>query len=250
MDRFFHTVGNPIRKGLLKSLEYVVERQLGLVHLGLHPNKPLETIARSTVSLVTDDFYEAVERGDIKVHKNSEIVELMKGKARLSTGEVVPADIIVCGTGWHQRCAFLDPEVLRKVTDEQGNFRLYRSILPVDMPRLAFNGYNSSFFSQLNCEVGALWLADYLNGGFTLPSSQEQNNDIDARLAWMEARTDGKHSKGTNIIPFSIHNIDELLDDMNMNVGSFRKFLQCISALQPKSYGYLLPQLQKKHLHK
>ena len=250
MDRFFHTVGNPIRKGLLKSLEYVVERQLGLVHLGLHPNKPLETIARSTVSLVTDDFYEAVERGDIKVHKNSEIVELMKGKARLSTGEVVPADIIVCGTGWHQRCAFLDPEVLRKVTDEQGNFRLYRSILPVDMPRLAFNGYNSSFFSQLNCEVGALWLADYLNGGFTLPSSQEQNNDIDARLAWMEARTDGKHSKGTNIIPFSIHNIDELLDDMNMNVGSFRKFLQCISALQPKSYGYLLPQLQKKYLHK
>ena len=250
MDRFFHTVGNPIRKGLLKSLEYVIEKQLGLRRLGLHPDKPLETIARSTVSLVTDGFYEAVERGDIVLHKRSEIVELMAGNARLSSGEVVPADIIVCGTGWHQRCAFLDPDVLSKVTDEQGNFRLYRSILPVDMPRLAFNGYNSSFFSQLNCEVAALWLADYLNGGFSLPSNQQQNSDIDARLAWMEARTDGKHSKGTNIIPFSIHNIDELLGDMNMNVGRFRQFLQWIGALQPKSYGYLLPQLQKKYTDK
>ena len=250
MDWFFHTIGNPLRKAMLNTVEYVIEKQLGLRRLGLHPNKPLESIARSTVSLVSDDFYEAVERGDIAVHKQTEIVELMAGKARLSDGKVVPADLIICGTGWHQCCAFLDPEVLSKVTDDQGNFRLYRSILPVDVPRLAFNGYNSSFFSQLNCEVGALWLADYINGGFILPSQHKQHLDIDARLAWMEARTDGKHSKGTNIIPFSIHNIDELLDDMNMNVGRFTQFFQWIGAVQPKSYGYLLPALQKKYLGK
>ena len=248
MDKFFHTIGNPIRKSMLNTVEYIIEKQLGLRRLGLHPNKPLETIARSTVSLVSDGFYEAIDRGDILMHKHTEIVELMAGKARLSSGEVVPADIIVCGTGWHQRCTFLDQDVLSKVTDEEGNFRLYRSILPVDMPRLAFNGYNSSFFSQLNCEVGALWLADYLNGGFSLPSHEQQNLDIDARLAWMEARTDGKHSKGTNIIPFSIHNIDELLGDMDMNVGRFTQFFQWTGAVQPKSYGYLLPELQKKYL--
>jgi dimethylaniline monooxygenase (N-oxide forming) len=248
MDKFFHTIGNPIRKSMLNTVEYIIEKQLGLRRLGLHPNKPLETIARSTVSLVSDGFYEAIDRGDILMHKHTEIVELMAGKARLSSGEVVPADIIVCGTGWHQRCTFLDQDVLSKVTDEEGNFRLYRSILPVDMPRLAFNGYNSSFFSQLNCEVGALWLADYLNGGFSLPSHEQQNLDIDARLAWMEARTDGKHSKGTNIIPFSIHNIDELLEDMDMNVGRFTQFFQWTGAVQPKSYGYLLPELQKKYL--
>jgi len=248
MDKFFHTIGNPIRKSMLNTVEYIIEKQLGLRRLGLHPNKPLETIARSTVSLVSDGFYEAIDRGDILMHKHTEIVELMAGKARLSSGEVVPADIIVCGTGWHQRCTFLDQDVLSKVTDEEGNFRLYRSILPVDMPRLAFNGYNSSFFSQLNCEVGALWLADYLNGGFSLPSHEQQNLDIDARLGWMEARTDGKHSKGTNIIPFSIHNIDELLEDMDMNVGRFTQFFQWTGAVQPKSYGYLLPELQKKYL--
>ena len=134
-----------------------------------------------------------------------------------------------------------------RVTDAQGNFRLYRSMLPVDVPRLAFNGYNSSFFSQLNCEIGALWLADYLNGGFELPSDEEQNQDIDARLAWMEARTDGKHSKGTNIIPFSIHHIDELLYDMDMNVGPLTRFKQWLTAVHPKVYRHILPRLQKKY---
>lgn len=248
-DKFFHTLGNPIRLFMLSTVEGIIEKQLGLRRLGLHPNKPLETIARSTVSLVSDGFYESVESGEITLHKNTEIVSLGTGTALLSNGEEIPADIIVCGTGWHQRCSFLDDSVMSKVTDEQGNFRLFRSMLPVNVPRLAFNGYNSSFFSQLNCEVGSLWLVDYLNGGFELPSDLEKNKDIDERLAWMEERTDGKHSKGTNIIPFSIHHIDELLRDMNMNVGRFTRFKQWLGALHPKVYGDILPRLQKKHLH-
>jgi cation diffusion facilitator CzcD-associated flavoprotein CzcO len=247
MDKFFHTVGNPIRLLMLNTVEKIIEKQLGLRRLGLHPNKPLETIARSTVSLVSDGFYESIDKGDITLHKNTEIVKLAAGEAELSNGETIATDIIVCGTGWHQRCSFLEDSVMDRVTDEQGNFRLYRSMLPVDVPRLAFNGYNSSFFSQLNCEVGSLWLVDYLNGGFKLPSDSLQNKDIDERLAWMEARTDGKHSKGTNIIPFSIHHIDELVTDMNMNVGRFTRFKQWFGALQPKVYGDILPRLQKKY---
>ena len=245
MDKFFHTWGNPIRLFMLSSVEKVVEKQLRLSCFGLHPNKPLETIERSTVSLVSDGFYESVESGEIKVYKYSEIVALIDGHAELSDGEKIPVDLIVCGTGWYQRCPFLEDSVLSKVTDEQGNFRLYRSILLVDVPRLAFDGYNSSFFSQLNCEIGALWLADYLGGGFELPSEVKQNKDIDERLVWMEERTDGKHSKGTNIIPFSIHHIDGLLSDMGMNVGRFTRFTQWLGALHPKVYRHILPTLQK-----
>jgi dimethylaniline monooxygenase (N-oxide forming) len=247
MDKFFHTWGNPIRQSMLNTVEWIIERQLGLRRLGVHPGKPLETIARSTVSLVTEGFYEALGTGDITLYKNTEIVSLADGKALLSDGNTVPADIVVCGTGWHQRCTFLDDTVMRKVTDAKGNFRLYRSMTPVGMPYLAFNGYNSSFFSQLNCEIGALWLADYLHGGFELPSDEEQNADIDERLAWMDKRTDGKHSKGTNIIPFSIHHIDELLNDMNMNVGWYTRFKQWFGALQPHRYSHILSSLRKKH---
>ncbi len=247
MDKFFHTVGNPIRKSMLSIVEFIVERQLGLRRLGLHPNKPLETIARSTVSLVSDDFYQNIEAGKIGIKKKVVIEELRGREAILSNGETVPADIIVCGTGWHQVCPFLPDDIMSKVTDQNGNFRLYRSMIPVDVPRLAFNGYNSSFFSQLNCEIGSLWLADHINDGFKLPSTFLQNKDVDERLEWMENRTDGKHSKGTNIIPFSIHHIDELLEDMDMNVGRLTRFKQWLGALHPKVYANILPTLQKKH---
>ena len=247
MDKFFHTLGNPIRKAMLNSVEFLVERQLGLKRLGLHPNTPLESIARSTVSLVSDDFYQNIEAGKIGIKKQAVITALNGKQALLSNGEKVPVDLIVCGTGWQQVCPFLEQDIIDRVTDEEGNFRLFRSMIPVDVPRLAFNGYNSSFFSQLNCEVGALWLADYLNQGFELPSSAEQNRDIDERLAWMEKRTLGKHSKGTNIIPFSIHHIDELLEDMQMNIDRFTQLKQWLGALQPKVYGHILPALQKKY---
>ncbi|MDF8331917.1 flavin-containing monooxygenase [Novosphingobium cyanobacteriorum] len=245
-ERFLHGPGLPLRNSMLGTVQGIISRQLGLRRIGLEPAGKLETIARSTVSLVTDGFYEGVADGSIGF-SNGEIVELTAGEARLSDGSTVPADVIVCGTGWHQRCDFLAPEVLAKVTDKRGNFRLYRSVVPVGVPGLLFNGYNSSFFSQLNAEVGALWIADFLGGGIRLPSEAEQNAYVDSRLAWMEARTDGKHSKGTNIIPFSIHHIDELLHEMKLQLPLLMRLKHWFVAIDAADYGGLLPRLMKRH---
>ncbi|MBU0891362.1 MAG: NAD(P)/FAD-dependent oxidoreductase [Gammaproteobacteria bacterium] len=246
-EKFLHGPGLPVRNSMLGSVESVVTRQLKLREIGLHPGTPLETIARSTVSLVTDGFYEKVAAGELGVRKGVSIRTLQPGQAVLSTGETVPADLVVCGTGWHQQVPFFDGSVLQRVTDARGNFRLYRSILPVAMPRLAFNGYNSSFFSQLNCEIGALWLANHLRGGLQLPPPDQMNAQIDRRLAWMEERTDGKHSKGTNIIPFSVHNIDELLQDMGLPLGVLTRFKQWLGPVDPSDYAVVTRQLLARH---
>ncbi len=248
-EKFLHGAGLPVRNSMLGSVESVVTRQLKLREIGLHPGTPLETIARSTVSLVTDGFYEKVAAGQLGVRKAVSIRALQPGQAVLSNGETVQADLVVCGTGWQQQVPFFDASVLQRVTDARGNFRLYRSILPVGMPRLAFNGYNSSFFSQLNCEIGALWLANHLRGGLQLPPVDEMNAQIDRRLAWMEERTDGKHSKGTNIIPFSVHNIDELLQDMGLPLGALTRFKQWLGPVDPADYAVVTRQLLARHAH-
>lgn len=246
-EKFLHGAGLPVRNSMLGSVESVVTRQLKLREIGLHPGTPLETIARSTVSLVTDGFYEKVAAGQLGVRKGVSIRALQPGQAVLSSGETVPADLVVCGTGWQQQVPFFDASVLQRVTDARGNFRLYRSILPVAMPRLAFNGYNSSFFSQLNCEIGALWLANLLRGGLQLPPQEAMDALIDRRLAWMEERTDGKHSKGTNIIPFSVHNIDELLQDMGLPLGAVTRFKQWLGPVDPADYAVVMRQLLARH---
>lgn len=245
-EKFLHGPGRPLRNLMMGTVQLVISRQLGLKKIGLEPSGKLETIARSTVSLVTDGFYEKIAAGEIGFHK-AEIASLRPGEARLTDGTTVPAGVIVCGTGWHQRCDFLAPDVLEKVTDGRGNFRLYRSMLPVGVPRLAFNGYNSSFFSQLNAEIGAFWIADMLRGGVTLPSDAAQNAYVDERLAWMEARTDGKHSKGTNIIPFSVHHIDELLREIDLELPVMTRIKHWFVAIDAADYAGLLPRLLKRH---
>ena len=90
-------------------------------------------------------------------------------------------------------------------------------------------------------------IADLLEGGQTLPSPEVQNAWIDRRLAWMRERTDGKHSRGTNIIPFSLHHIDELLNDLRLNLGPLTRFSQWLKAVKPSSYRHLLGKLKQRH---
>ena len=253
-EKFLHGVGLPLRNSMLGQVQWIVTRQCKLKQLDLLPPAPFETIARSTVSLVTDGFFESVEAGRIHVQKNAEIARFVvsgEGKfAELTNGQVLPADLVVCGTGWHQSVPFLPDWMMGKITDSQGNFRLYRSMVPVNVSRLAFNGYNSSFFSQLNCEVGALWIADLIGGGLKLPDDATQNQTITERLAWMQERTDGKHSKGTNIIPFSLHHIDELLRDMRLPLGLATRLKQWLLPTNPADYAPAVRTLVSRYAGK
>lgn len=236
-EAFLHGPGSFIRNGMLASVQGIIARQLHLKDVGLHPGTPLETIARSTVSLVSDGFFDKVANGTLGFEQDTEITELEPGKARLSNGKVLPADIVICGTGWDQRVDFLPEEVRGKVTDAMGNFRLYRSMVPLGVPRLLFNGYNSSFFCQLNAEMGAIWIAALMEDRLTLPTESRMSAEIDARLAWMNERTGGKHCKGTNIVPFSIHHIDELLRDLDLELPRSTRLTQWLRTVRASDFA-------------
>jgi hypothetical protein len=240
-ERFLHGPGKPVRNSLLSQVQWVVTVQCKLKALGLLPALPFESISRSTVSLVTEGFFESVGAGRIRVCRDAVIRRLHAGPegrfAELSTGERLPADMVVCGTGWHQRVPFLSDEVMSSVTDANGNFRLYRSLMPVHVPRLAFNGYNSSLFSQLSCEVGALWIADLLGGQLRLPTTAVQDSDISERLNWIDKRNDGKHAKGTNVVPFSLHYVDELLQDLQLPLGVLTRIKHWLLPVNPADYA-------------
>ncbi len=250
-ESFLHGPGKPVRDSMLGQVQWVVTKQCKLNELGLNPGVPFETIARSTVSLATDGFFDSVAAGKIDVAKNATVENLTVSDgvrtASLSTGRTVPADIIICGTGWHQSVPFFDTALMSRITDGDGNFLLYRSMIPVGVARLAFNGYNSSFFSQLNAEIGALWLADLIGGGLVLPPEDVQRRTIGERLAWMQERTDGKHSKGTNIIPFSVHHIDELLADIGLPLDPVTGFKQFLMPIDPGDFTYATTRLLARH---
>lgn len=246
-ERFLHGPGRPVRNAMLGSIQSLVTRQLKLSALGLLPDGPLERIARSTVSLVTDRFFDKVAAGTITVRRDTEITRLLVHDGRpaveLADGTVLPADMVVCGTGFHQRVPCLDAALQQRITDEHGNFELYRQIQPHDIAQLSFAGYNSSLFSPLSAEVAALWIAALLLGDLPLPPVEERRTFVAGRLRWMEERTEGKHARGTNIIPFSVHNIDEMLEDIGIGVGRVVRFKEWLLPLNPSDYATITCKL-------
>ncbi|MDR5655374.1 flavin-containing monooxygenase [Ruixingdingia sedimenti] len=250
VEKFLHGAGRPVRNSMLGSVQGLITRQLGLKKLGALPRGSFERIARSTVSLVTDGFFDLVRQGRIALKRDTAIARLEVADGRrfavLTSGDRIPADVVICGTGWRQEVPFLDAEVQARLMDDRGNFRLYRHILPVGVRNLAFNGYNSSFFSPLSAEMGALWVAALIGGALRLPPERDQLAATDRRLRWMEERTEGKHARGTNIIPFSMHQIDELLADMDLSIGPMQRFMEWQLPVKPGSYARVAKDLHRR----
>jgi dimethylaniline monooxygenase (N-oxide forming) len=245
-ERLLHLRRFPLGPRMLGALRAVAVRQDRLADLGLVPDGPFERIARSTASMTTDGFFAKVRRGEIAVHRDAEVTRLVADNqplAELTDGARVPADLVLCGTGFRQRVSFLGEEVQGRITDRRGNFELYRHVLPVDVPHLTFAGYNSSFFSPLSAEIAALWTASLLRGDLRLPSADEMRAQIGARLRWMEQRTDGRHARGASIIPFSMRNVDEMLADIGLDASPLTRLRQWLLPVDPRAYRAIEPRL-------
>jgi dimethylaniline monooxygenase (N-oxide forming) len=240
VERFLHGSGHSFRDTNFDVIQELATKQMNLRELGLVPEGRFEEIAESTVSLTTEGFYEQVAAGSIAVYRDSVITEMLgddDGTAvQLSTGEAVQADVVICATGYHQRVPFLTPYVQRQLTDDDGNFRLHRQIVPVGVRNLTFAGYNSSVISALNAEVAAHWTAALLTGRIALPSTDDMRAQVDERLRWMAERTHGHHAHGTAITPFSIHNIDEMLADLDYRLPLRTRVAQWFRPIKPSSY--------------
>jgi dimethylaniline monooxygenase (N-oxide forming) len=249
-ERLLHARDSALANNMLGSVEKATTKQLGLVDSGLVPAGTFSDIARSTVSLATEGFFEAVGDGRIRVQRDTVIQQFVErdGKpfAELSTGEVIPADVVLAATGWTQDLPFLPEEVIDRLTDDNGDYLLFRQIHPIDIPDLSFAGYNSSFFSPLSAEVSAIWIGSVLGGNHTLPSSEEMHAQVRDRLDWMRERTRGQHAHGTNIIPFSMHNIDETLSDIGVDVGRLTRAKQWLLPVNPSNYRKITPKVAKR----
>jgi cation diffusion facilitator CzcD-associated flavoprotein CzcO len=247
MEKFLHGPGNGIRRRMLNSIGNVSVRQFKLKELDLVPPGQMEDIVKGAIGLATEGFFEGVQAGRIQVRRDTTIRRLAvvdgRPSAELSDGSVLPADLVVCATGFTQGVPFLPPDVQARLFDERGNFQLYRQIEPVDVPGLYFNGYNSSFFSPLNAELAALWIAADLAGVVPLPSAEERRRAVAEQLAFMDVAVDHHHCRGTKIIPFSLKNADEVLGDLDLQISGLTRASHWLNPVSPAAYAKLTPAL-------
>jgi cation diffusion facilitator CzcD-associated flavoprotein CzcO len=246
-EKFLHGPGNGVRRRMLNSIGTVSVRQFKLKEHGLVPRGQMEDIIKGAIGLTTEGFFEGVAAGTIKVHRDTSIRRLVvvdeQPSAELADGTVLPADLVVCATGFTQGVPFLTDEVRAALLDERDNFLLYRQIQPVDVPDLYFNGYNSSFFSPLNAEMAALWIAADLAGAVALPEAATRRRAVADQLAFMDVAVDRHHCHGTKIIPFSMKNVDEVLGDLGGQISGLTRASHWLNPINPAAYAKLTPRL-------
>ena len=83
-------------------------------------------------------------------------------------------------------------------------------------------------------------------GMCSVPEAEEMRAEAQAETTWLRERTGGKHARGTSVVPFSMHNIDEVLGDVGVDVSGATKAKQWLLPLNPSDYKSLTPKLAKK----
>jgi cation diffusion facilitator CzcD-associated flavoprotein CzcO len=248
LERVLH---GPARRAVWlfwRGVERSLRRAFGLDAAGLVPGAPLEDGVSCGLSLASGGFYEHVRAGRIRAVR-SRPAWLHAAGLKLADGASVPADVVVFGTGFRQEVAFLPEWARARIQGADGCFRLYRNILPVDVPRLAFVGYNSSLYSQLTSEIGARWLAEHVHGRLALPPHPEMRRRIEARLDWLKAERPNALAAGTCVVPFNFHYINDLLRDMGARTWRTRNRLrELLMPVDPSVYAGLGAELERKRL--
>ncbi|WP_280424433.1 FAD-dependent oxidoreductase [Nocardia carnea] len=238
-ERLLHGPARSFRESNLDLIEALVAQRSGAAELGLVPDKRFEQAHDAAFGLATEGFAEQVTQGRLTVRGQTKVIALGGGPggpfAELSDGQRVRADIVVCATGFQQRVPFLTPYIQRQLTDDDGNFRLYRQILPLDVPHLTFAGYNTSLLSAVSAEIGAHWTAALLTGNLALPPVETMSERIEARLRWLDQHTGGRHAHGT-VTPDVIRDIDELLADIGVRLPFAARSAQWLRPVRPGDY--------------
>jgi hypothetical protein len=185
---------------------------------------------------MADEFFAQINAGKVEAKQDS-IKSFSENGLVLESGEEIEADVVVFGTGWNQGIDFLSEE-LNNLVIQDGQFRLYRHILPPAEKHLGFVGYASTFNNTLTAEVAANWLAQVFRGDQRLPEEEYMQKEIDRLLAWIKEYT--CRSSGYFLGPVNVHYLDDLIRDMGLPTNRTSNFItEYMGTSWPERYSGL-----------
>jgi len=187
------------------------------------------------------DFFPLMKCGLIKAKKGS--ISAVKAKSVvLDTGDELPADVILFGTGFRPNLDFL-PHEIRSKKEEDGLW-LYRQMIHPDFPTLCFLNSNTTTFTNITtASIQARWLVEMISKG--LPSKEEMEADVVEKKAWKrKTMPNAGHARAYMIQTHQVHYYDELLHDIGASIhrkrGLFRAVKEFFEPYRPADYDTIV----------
>merc|ERR1711953_1475837 len=243
MEMFVHSI-----PGLLDAFWWLVSKifvwqfQLSKMEEDLTPQKDFISDFWGGHGCLPDpDFFPLVKCGLIRVKKGS--IETVKPRSVvLETGEEIPAEVILFGTGFKPNLDFLPEEVRSK--KEYDGLWLYRQMVHPEFPTLCFLNSNTTTFTNITtASIQARWLAEMISKG--MPSAGDMEADIAVKKAWKrETMPHAKHARAYMIQTHQVHYYDELLHDIGASIhrkrGVFKAIKEFFEPYRPADYDTIV----------
>jgi len=188
-------------------------------------------------------FFSSAARGDFKTIKG-EIREVRPKSLLLESGEEIDCDTLVAATGYKPGQSFL-PANLQSLREDDGMW-LYQNMVHPEFPNLIFLNSNTTTFTNITtASIQARWLAELLNGRFSLPSALEMKQEIEKVKDWK--RSTMPHagaSRASMIQTHQVHYYDELLVEMgarrHRKQGCFSGLKEILDPYRPRDYNSIV----------
>ena len=254
-SRVVHFLGYPIKCLVWGMLEVVFLLIMRLPRKVWPKFGTMKEGALSVSVLITNEGHLApIRRGDLDM-RMGEVKELYASKqALLTTGEMVPVDLVVMGTGWNQDFSWgcLDQEtVVSKLDIAEDGLWLYRNILAPNLSGIAFVGSNTLTFMHIYTSyVQAYWLVGMLTGQFTPPVNMKECVTRDQ--AFKRRHYTECSLRGASIEAFMQHYNDLLFLDMGLSYGEMYPgwsgwFWKWFEAVLPERMAVCCERLREAH---
>jgi len=181
---WLHCLFTPLKWLVWRLVELIFAFQFRLSG-EMVPTSRIEIDVFTGGQILTYEARDMIASGALKVKKGAidhytpDGVDLARG------GGSIAADLVVYGTGFVKSYDYLDAEVQARLQLQRDGLYLYRSVLPVSVPGIAFLGSEVSTFNNvLTHGLQAAWLSKLLTGAMALPPPREMQKAVEAEMHW------------------------------------------------------------------
>ncbi|CAF1041772.1 unnamed protein product [Adineta ricciae] len=137
--------------------------------------------SQENISIIPTDFLSLKRNGRI-IGKLDTIKEIVDATTiRLNSGNHLQADMIILATGFIRSFPFFSPEHVQMLglshPADNTELNLYRRVLPVGIPNIAFIGFAGSAGNWMVAEAASHWISEYFLNRLRLPQTEQQMHE-------------------------------------------------------------------------
>ena len=245
----WHSVGQYIMPPIFKVVELLFAAQFRNVS---GPTSPFNKVG------VVEDFYGYAQVLDYSLRdkvKSGEVdwkvgaIESFQSDATvLACGEKIPADLIICGTGFEKDYSIFDDVTKEKLDIQSDGLWLFNHTIPTNVSNLAFVGSELAVISNITgYGLQAAWLSKLWSGEIKT-DKESMENEINEVKEWKRKWMPTTPSRSSLVLLHQIHWYDRIMRDMNLKVGRKSNilsewFMPCVSS----DYDGVLTTLEEKN---